>query len=182
MCKPVEIKFFVRIVKKYGYVCFQEKENIFWKIKKYYLCFLGKLPVGKCTISLRRSPFHFIQLHLRRVGVEAKPDVVAQKDVPGGSSSNDQNDGRHGNDAPEDDRSGPEDANGSPPASEDPNSGNLENQNFSNTEISNVSIECFKLALASEVLSRLSCECIVLNLFNLHLGTLYFNQKCYKEV
>ncbi|XP_075508645.1 uncharacterized protein LOC142545371 [Primulina tabacum] len=104
-----------------------------------------------------------LQLHLRRVGVEAKPDDV-QKDVPGGSSSNDQNDGRRTDDAPEDDSRGPEDANGPPPASEDPNPGNLDSQSLSNTQISNVSIECFKLALASEVLSRLSCECIVLNL------------------
>ncbi|XP_073287879.1 uncharacterized protein [Primulina huaijiensis] len=122
-----------------------------------------------------------LQLHLRRVGVEAKPDEV-QNDVPGRSSSNDQNDGRHTDDAPEDGRSGPGDASGPPPASEDPNSGNLDNQSFSNTQISNVSIECFKLALAPEVLSRLSCECIVHNLLNLHLATLYFNQKCSKEV
>ncbi|XP_073133061.1 uncharacterized protein [Henckelia pumila] len=122
-----------------------------------------------------------LQLHLRRVGVEAKPDVV-QKDVPGGSSSSDQNDGRRTDDAPEDDRRSPEDANEPPPASEDQNSGNLDNQSLSNTQISNDSIECFKLALASEVLSRLSCECIVLSLLNLHPGTLYFNQKCSKEV
>ncbi|KZV45315.1 Alpha/beta-Hydrolases superfamily protein isoform 1 [Dorcoceras hygrometricum] len=47
-----------------------------------------------------------LQLHLRRVGVEAKPDVV-QEDPPGGSRSNDQNDGKRTDDEPEDDRRGP---------------------------------------------------------------------------
>ncbi|KAI3453577.1 hypothetical protein Pfo_010240 [Paulownia fortunei] len=135
-----------------------------------------------------------LQLHLRRVGVEAQPDLVRgiPKDGAGGSSS-DQNDGRGGtDDEPEDDRREYSDSTneGEPPlAPEGPNLGDFENQLLSNVYPSNVSDQCLmplmlqamlkneQTAVASKAFLNLTCEYMILTLLPLYLGTLYINWK-----
>ncbi|KAG8382378.1 hypothetical protein BUALT_Bualt05G0071200 [Buddleja alternifolia] len=138
-----------------------------------------------------------LQLHLRRVGVEARPDLVQgiPKDDGGGSSS-DQNDGRgNTDDAPEDDGKrdygGAHNENELPLVPEGPNSGNFENLLLSYAYLSNGSDEStlplvLKAILKNEqtaladVILNFMCEYVILNL--LHVGTLYINWKMLLEI
>lgn len=93
-----------------------------------------------------------LQLHLRRVGVEARQDMVPG--VPksdGGGSSSDQNDKREGaDDAPQDegrDDSGPINTNEPPLVPGGPDSGNFENLLLSNAYLSDTSGEFLRAIL-----------------------------------
>ncbi|KAL2489974.1 alpha/beta-hydrolase superfamily protein [Forsythia ovata] len=134
-----------------------------------------------------------LQLHLRRVGVEARPDLVKgiPKDGAGGSSS-EQNNGRGDtDDAPEDDKRdlGSSSNENEPSLAPDgTDSQNLENQLLTN--LCRSSDKCLaphllhafshneQTIVASKVLSNFTCEFIFLNLIPLYLGTLYNDWKC----
>lgn len=121
------------------------------------------------------------QLHLRRVGVEGRQDMVPgiPKDDPGGSSS-DQNDKRGGtDDAPEDETresGGPTNASEPPLIPEGPDSSNFKNQILSNSYISNnLSGEYLVVPLVLQAILNVACEYAFLNLVNVYLSALYIN-------
>ncbi|KAL3818176.1 hypothetical protein ACJIZ3_004081 [Penstemon smallii] len=112
-----------------------------------------------------------LQLHLRRVGVEPRPDLVkgVPKDDSGGSSSNQNNEQGGADDATEDDtrdeQSGPKRSENEPPlAPQGSDSGNVENQLLGS-------------AYLSKALLNLTCEYIILNLLTVYRNTLYINSK-----
>ncbi|CAA2980347.1 maspardin isoform X1 [Olea europaea subsp. europaea] len=119
------------------------------------------------------------ELHLRRVGVEARPDLVIgmPKDGAGGSSSEQKNGRRDTDDAPEDDKRGSgstSNENELPLAPEGTDTQNLESaplllNGFNSNE---------QTVAANKVLSNFTCEFIILNLLHLYPGTLYNDWKC----
>ncbi|PIN02810.1 putative hydrolase/acyltransferase (alpha/beta hydrolase superfamily) [Handroanthus impetiginosus] len=126
-----------------------------------------------------------LQLHLRRVGVEARPDMVPgiPKNDSAGSSS-DQNDRLGGtDDAPEDDKkddSGPTNASEPPLAPEGSDSGNFENQPFSNVYLSNAMLQAISknggpTIIASYAILNFISEFTVLNLLRTYLETMYIS-------
>ncbi|KAK6158039.1 hypothetical protein DH2020_005353 [Rehmannia glutinosa] len=101
-----------------------------------------------------------LQLHLRRVGVEAHVPSIPKDDV--GGSSSDQNDRRRGtDDAPEDDRtdysgpSGPTTTSEPPLVPEGQDSGNFENQLLNNAYLSSIIIgECLVPLMLQAILEN----------------------------
>ncbi|KAK6137680.1 hypothetical protein DH2020_028606 [Rehmannia glutinosa] len=101
-----------------------------------------------------------LQLHLRRVGVEAHVPSIPKDDV--GGSSSDQNDRRRStDDAPEDDRtdysgpSGPTTTSEPPLVPEGQDSGNFENQLLNNAYLSSIIIgECLVPLMLQAILEN----------------------------
>ncbi|KAK4435120.1 Maspardin [Sesamum alatum] len=132
-----------------------------------------------------------LQLHLRRVGVEARQDMVpgVPKDDAGGSSSN-QNDEQGGTDDAQDDRTdygSPTHGSEPPLVPDGPDSGNSQNQHLSNAYLSNISrehlvpllllalMENEQTVLASKAMLHFTCEYAILDLLRTYLSSLYIN-------
>ncbi|CAK9173153.1 unnamed protein product [Ilex paraguariensis] len=133
-----------------------------------------------------------LQLHLRRVGVEARPDLVPgiPKDGTGGSSS-EQNDGReNADDAPNGDGRNSQSPTGEsqpPPPPESTDSQNIDNQLLSNAKISDPNGELLAFLLlhalpknqqqliASKAFLHFALDAFLIYLLPLYLETLYIN-------
>ncbi|KAA8522283.1 hypothetical protein F0562_012956 [Nyssa sinensis] len=139
-----------------------------------------------------------LQLHLRRVGVEARPDLVQgiSKDGSGGSSS-EQNDGREdADDEPTGDMGSsesPSTESRPPLAPESTDAHNLDDQPLSNAEVWATGAEYFtpllwhafseqqQRLIATKIFPHLIWEFCNLYLLPLYIGTLYINwQYCLK--
>ncbi|KAK4389416.1 hypothetical protein Sango_2278600 [Sesamum angolense] len=142
-----------------------------------------------CTTQFTFPTSLMQQLHLRRVGVEARQDMVPgiPKNDAGGSSSN-QNDEQGGNDDAQDDRTGygsPRNGSEPPLVPDGPDSGNSQNQHLSNAYLSNISGEHLVLLmllavmeneqaiLASKAVLHFICEYVILDLLRTYLSSLY---------
>ncbi|XP_057463379.1 uncharacterized protein LOC130753372 isoform X1 [Actinidia eriantha] len=133
-----------------------------------------------------------LQLHLRRVGVEARPDLVrgTSKDASdggGGSSSEPNNDRREdGDDAPKDDRAiTPPESPDPPPAPESPDSHHSD-CHFGNSEgttsaygITTLFLHAFfkkeQYSIANYIFLRSTWGFCILHLLHLYMGTLYID-------
>ncbi|KAK9266229.1 hypothetical protein L1049_012433 [Liquidambar formosana] len=131
-----------------------------------------------------------LQLHLRRVGVDARPDLLhgIPKDGSGGSPSK-QNDEREDTDDPPKDDGGssesPSTESQLPPPPESSGSHNLDEQLLSNAKVCLNSPEYLSLLLrhaffdiplhiiATDTFLKLTMESFVLYLLSLFVGTLY---------
>uniref|UniRef100_A0A5B6ZPS1 Putative maspardin n=1 Tax=Davidia involucrata TaxID=16924 RepID=A0A5B6ZPS1_DAVIN len=142
-----------------------------------------------------------LQLHLRRVGIEARPDLVhgISNDGGGGSSSKQNDEREDADDAPEDDMGSfesPSTESQPPPlAPESTDSHNLDDQPLSNAEVWATSAEYLtpllwhalsekqQYLIATKISLHLIWEFCNLNLLPLYMnmGTLYINWKyCWK--
>ncbi|PSS04087.1 Maspardin like [Actinidia chinensis var. chinensis] len=133
-----------------------------------------------------------LQLHLRRVGVEARPDLVRAtskdaSDSGGGSSSEPNNDRREdGDDAPKDDRAiTPPESPDPPPASESPDSHHsdchLENSEGTTSAyyLTTLFLHAFfkkeQYSIANYIFLRSTWGFCFLHLLHVYMGTLYID-------
>ncbi|CAK7355773.1 unnamed protein product [Dovyalis caffra] len=136
-----------------------------------------------------------LQLHLRRVGVEARLDLVRgiPKDGPGGSHSENEDGKEDRDDQPKDDRGSsesPSRENELSPAPESSESRSLDEQLLKNAKFSFMGQEqrlrfCELLSkqhiIASELLSRFTSEIFLQCLFPSRVGSLYIISKLFPE-
>ncbi|XP_022858553.1 uncharacterized protein LOC111379425 isoform X1 [Olea europaea var. sylvestris] len=120
-----------------------------------------------------------LQLHLRRVGVDARQDLVrgVPKDGPGGSSSEQNSRKGDPDDAPEDDKRdiGSSSNENEPPLTPE----GTDSQNLESTPLLLHLVSDNEQTIASnKVLPNLTFEFIILSLLLLYLETLYNDRKC----
>lgn len=137
------------------------------------------------------------QLHLRRVGVEARPDLVpgTSKGGSGGGSSSEENEKKDPDDPPKDDKGNSESSNEesriSPPP-ESSESHSLDDQLFNNAKFCHLNNEDMAVSLLSglfkqqhtappEIVMRL-WEIFAIHLLSLCVGSLYISLNCNRKL
>ncbi|KAB2622522.1 maspardin [Pyrus ussuriensis x Pyrus communis] len=141
-----------------------------------------------------------LQLHLRRVGVEPRPDLVPGVSKGGGGSSSEENEKKDEKkdpeDPPKDDRGNPDNPFAEtqlPPAPEGSESHSSDDQLVSNAKFCYVGNEDMMVslpsgflnnqhAIATEFVMRLSWEIFALHLHSYHVVLLYISLNCNRKL
>ncbi|OMO54966.1 Maspardin [Corchorus capsularis] len=125
-----------------------------------------------------------LQLHLRRVGVEAQPDLVRSipKDGTGGSPSKENDKEKDGDDQPKDNggnRESTSEENQLPQAPESSEFHGLDDQPFSNAKVCSLDHEDAIILMLSKPLLQSTWEFFIFSLLPFYVESLYVTSKYY---